>query len=68
MMLAGLIVIALAMTLAPGRSWADEIAPATTQPRAIPEAVPSPDTFKPLPRGAPAHRVGAASRDLSAQR
>jgi hypothetical protein len=68
MTLARLIVIALAITLIPGRLWADEVAPAAGQPGAIPEFAPSSDAFKPPPRGAPAHRVGAASRDLSVQR
>jgi hypothetical protein len=68
MMRSGLIVIALAITLVSGGSWADEVAPTATQPGAILDAAPSPDAFKPPPRGAPADRVGAASRDLSAQR
>src|ERR1700748_1719981 len=51
MFIAGLVAIALAISLVPGRSWAD-VAPAATQPDAIPAAAPAPDAFQPPPRGA----------------
>jgi uncharacterized caspase-like protein len=65
---AGLVLLALAIILAPVRAPADEAAPVASQADAIPEPAASSNVYKPPPRGAPANRVGAATRDLSAQR
>ena len=67
MMIPGLIVVALAITLVPGRSGADEVAPAAAQPGAIPDSALAPDPSKSPPRGVPA-RLDVASLELSAQR
>src|SRR5271155_5813269 len=68
MITARLILVTLAVILVPGRARADEAAPVDTRANAIPESAPSSAVYKPPPRGAPANRVGAATRDLSAQR
>jgi Caspase domain len=62
---AGLILVALAVILVPGPARADATVPVATQADAIPEPAASTDIYKPPPRGAPANRVGAATRDLS---
>jgi hypothetical protein len=66
--LAGVMGFVLTATLVTGWAWADEAAAVATQAAAIPESAPSSGSFKPPPRGAPANRVGAGSRDLSGQR